>query len=161
MTLKSKHQDETALKKQVEEHLIHLRGFDKTQDAKIAKVLGYGKNPFTKLKDPKYKGSGQLLAGLQLLIELKQLRSEIHPKTAGAAIDLEIEALKKRISKLEQRAGNYPEHVDEGLVAAEPKPGEEAPTPQKLLSAEAIEAVTEIVDERLNRRLGPPPAGNA
>lgn len=77
MRLKSELQTKIAPKAQIEDLLIQLKEIGFSDLPELGRKLGYARNPFSKLNtDENYSGSTQLVASLELFLELEKLKQD-------------------------------------------------------------------------------------
>lgn len=112
-------QHKNTLKAQIQALLILIMDLTRERQVEISRRLGYDRDVFSRLKtDENYCGSKQLLAGMNLLLELETIKRQPPVKTP----EQEIRELKARLNAFERHLGTtiYPEHTPQGSALNEP-----------------------------------------
>lgn len=110
-------QQEISLGTNIKAVLIDLSKLGLDDEPEISRRLGYSFNPFTKLKQPDYEGSTQLLSGLRLLKRVIELENQLPPKTDRELIF----ELTERVALIERglKIAPYPPHRSQASVLNE------------------------------------------
>lgn len=140
MSVVEKHQTESSTQLKIEEVLIQLKETFDLKSGVIAERLGISQTYISSVTSGKKLGSRQLLAGLELLLELEELKLKQKPKS----LEEQIEELREEIRIM--RIGKFqPANTD-----AQPPSSSTALSPEEVRLVGVAETVPS--HERPSRR---------